>query len=109
MTYRVQLTFRAERDVDHILNYLVRRSPQGAATWAARWNEILVQLSESPGQLHLAPETEDHAVELRHVVFKTRRGLKYRAIFFLQGDLVLVTHVRGPGQDLVSPHDLLNG
>jgi len=33
MTYHVELTFQAEQDIDHILDWLRRRSPQGAATW----------------------------------------------------------------------------
>jgi plasmid stabilization system protein ParE len=110
MTFRVHLTSRAERDVDHILDYLFQRSPQGAATWAARWDEVLVDLSRFADQKPIAPENADHDVELRHVVFKTRRGRKYRAIFFIQGDdLVLVTHVRGPGQDFLPADDFANG
>ena len=102
MTFRVDLTFRAERDVDHILSYLARRSPQGAATWFARWQEVLLDLRQSAGQKSLAPENDDHDEELRHAVFKTRRGRAYRAIFTIQDDLVLITHVRGPGQDLIA-------
>jgi len=105
MTFRVHLTFRAERDVDHILSFIVERSPQGAATWAARWHEVLQELSETANQKPIAPESEDHDHEIHHVVFKTRRGKAYRAIFIIQDDLVLITHVRGPGQDIVPPND----
>ncbi len=106
MTFRVHLTFRAERDIDHIFNFLVERSPQGAATWTARWHDVLLELSQSANKKPLAPENEDHDQELHHVVFKTRRGKAYRAIFTIQDDLVLVTHVRGPGQAIVSSDDL---
>ena len=109
MTYRVELTFRAERDVDLILKYLSERSPQGASTWAARWDEILGGLAESAERTQLAPESDDHQKILRHVVFKTRRGKKYRAIFYIDGPIVYVTHVRGPGQDVVPPEELPNG
>ena len=34
------------------------------------------------------------------------QGKAYRAIFIIEDDLVLVTHVRGPGQDIVPPHEL---
>ena len=106
MTSRVHLTFRAERDVDRILDFLVERSPQGAASWVARWNEVLLELSQSANHKPIAPEDEDHENELHHVVFKTRHGKAYRAIFIIQSDLVLVTHVRGPGQDIVPPNDV---
>ena len=54
----------------------------------------------------LAPENDDHDQQLRHIVFKTRRGKAYRAILLVEDDLVLATHVRGPGQDIVAPSDL---
>lgn len=30
MTYQVELTLRAEQDLDHILEWLTQRSPQGS-------------------------------------------------------------------------------
>jgi plasmid stabilization system protein ParE len=50
MIYRVDLTFRAERDVDRILQWLSERSPQGAATWDRRWQQVLDDLRTSAPQ-----------------------------------------------------------
>lgn len=105
MSFKVNLSARAERDLDHILEYLLARSPQGAATWLSRWDEVLVQLQESADQTTLAPENDDHKDEIHHVVFKTRRGRKYRAIFIIENESVQITHVRGPGQKRVSPDE----
>lgn len=80
MSFRVTLTARAERDVDHILGYLVERSPQGAATCADRWDSVLVELVESAGIKPLAPENDDHEEEIHHIAFKTPKGRKYRAV-----------------------------
>ena len=52
------------------------------------------------------PEDEDHEEEIRHILFKTRRGKTYRAIFIIRTDTVFVLHVRGPGQDLIAPDEL---
>ena len=41
MSRRVQLSLRAEQDLDQILNWLQQRSPQGATAWLKRWNETL--------------------------------------------------------------------
>lgn len=106
MTYQVHLTYRAERDVDRILQWLSERSAQGATTWDRRWQQVLGDLRTSAAKYDLAPENEDHDEQIRHVTFKTRRGKKYRAIFVIRGDLALVTHVRGPGQDLVSSDEI---
>lgn len=109
MSFRVDLTYRAERDVDHILSYLTKRSPQGATTWADRWDEVLSDLATNARQKSLAPENDDHDEVLHHVVFKTRHGRKYRAIFVIRGNLVFVPHVRGPGQDRVPPDEMSIG
>ena len=106
MTYRAGLTYRAERDLDHILAWLVERSPAGAAAWLRRWQEVIDELRRKADRCQLAPENDDHDEEIRHVIFKTRRGRKYRALFVIRGEFVLVIHVRGPGQDLVSPNEM---
>ncbi|MCA9100657.1 MAG: hypothetical protein KDA63_05895 [Planctomycetales bacterium] len=45
MSLHVELTLRAERDVDEILDFRSERSPQGAATWLARLEEVLADQS----------------------------------------------------------------
>ena len=106
MSYQVELTARAERDVDGILAWLAQRSSQGAMTWYERFNHVLEQLAANAEQCNLAPENEDHDEAIRHAIFKTRRGKKYRALFIIRGEQVFVLHVRGPGQDLMPPDDL---
>jgi plasmid stabilization system protein ParE len=106
MTYNLQLTRRGETDIDGILSWLRDRSPQGAAAWYRVWTEVLGKLREQASAYGLAPENADHEHEIRHVVFKTRRGGPYRALFMIRNRDVFVLHVRGPGQDVVRPNDL---
>ncbi len=106
MKYRVELSFKAERDLDYILNWLQQRSPQGASTWYRRWKKLLVELSKQPTNYHFAPENDEHEDDVRNVVFKTRRGLPYRALFIIRNDVVFITNLRGPSQDLVKPEDI---
>jgi len=108
MSLPVNLTPRAERDVDHILSWLSERSPQGASAWWERWLEVLELLATADMPHSHAPENEDHAQEIFHVIFKTRRGRNYRAIYTISGSSVIVLHVRGPGQDIV-PNDQFRG
>jgi plasmid stabilization system protein ParE len=101
MSYRVELTTHAERDVDGILAWLTQRSSQGATAWYRRFNDLLEELALAAEQWSLAPENEDNDEVIRHAVFKTRRGRKYRALFIIREEVVFILHVRGPGQDIM--------
>ena len=106
MSTAVELSFRAEKDLDDILAWIASRSPQGARMWLARWREVCSLLSERPETCLLAPENSDHEEDIRQIVFKTRSGRKYRALFVIRGNRVFITNLRGPGQDLVPPGEL---
>lgn len=54
----------------------------------------------------LAPESENHRDEIRQRIFKTRRGLPYRILFVVRGDVIYLLHVRGPGQDIMAPDEM---
>jgi len=53
-----------------------------------------------------APENTYSDREVRNVLFRTRRGRVYRAVFIVEEDEVFVTHVRGPKQDVLSASDI---
>ena len=55
MSTEVELSFRAEKDLDDILAWIASRSPQGARMWLARWKEVCRLLSERPESSHAAP------------------------------------------------------
>ena len=106
MIRKVQLTSRAQHDVDEIVQWLHNRSPQGASSWYRRWKEILTQLKASADKSALAPESADHDEAIRHVMFRTRRGKSYRALFVVRRHDVWILHVRGPGQDFMAPDEI---
>ena len=106
MSYQVELSHRAERDLDQVLSWIASRSSQGANRWLTRWNEVCGLLSERPESCSFAPENPDHDEDIRQIVFKTRGGRKYRALFVIRGDRVFITNLRGSGQDLLPPEDV---
>jgi hypothetical protein len=55
-----------------------------------------------------APESNDHPEPIYQVIFKTRRGRPYRALFVVRDRTVFILHVRGPGQDFVAPNEIAN-
>jgi plasmid stabilization system protein ParE len=106
MKFNAHLLWRAERDVDHILHWLNERSPQGAASWLRRWDETFATLESSADEYGLAPENEESSLEIRQILFRTRKGRDYRALYTIRGQHVFVMHIRAPGQDLVPPEEL---
>jgi plasmid stabilization system protein ParE len=103
MSFHVRTTDTALDDVRGILRWIAERSPSGAEAWYRRWREVLTDLQKRADVYGLAPENEDHPELIRHILFKTRRGRTYRALFVVR-DLIL--HVRGPGQRLLRPDEL---
>jgi plasmid stabilization system protein ParE len=105
MKFRVILTDAAKSDIRAILHWLEPRSPAGAEAWYRKWLEVLDALSDRADALGLAPESDDHPEPIRQILFKTKRGRFYRALFAVREREVFVLHVRGPGQDLVQSQE----
>src|SRR5690349_5858249 len=107
MSFRVKLHPLAQEDLDVILDWLSKRSPEAAMTWYSRWEDVLQELGADADKCSLAPESEGCKREVRQVIFKTRRGREYRVLFtFDDQAAVVILHVRGPGQDLLDPEEL---
>jgi plasmid stabilization system protein ParE len=101
MIYELFLLPRAQADVESIVRFLAERSPQGATSWRVRWEQVLEQLRTGPLKCGLAPESSRYDAEIRQLLFKTRRGRTYRALFTVVGRGVYILHVRAPGQNLL--------
>lgn len=101
MKHQVIILPSAERDLDQILTWLYRRSQQGAKTWLDCWDETVLSLADNPERFSLAPESKNHPVEILQVLFRTRKGNPYRALFAIQNNKVFVIHIRGMGQRLI--------
>lgn len=107
MKFRVELSARAERDVDGALAWLVR---QGAVSAASRWHERLLAavatLEREPQRCPVAPEAEEIGIELRELLFGRRQGV-YRILFVIEQRTVSVVHIRHAARDVLRPEDLL--
>jgi plasmid stabilization system protein ParE len=103
MTFPVALTDEAEQNIRTIRDWIQERSPDGALRWIDAFEDAKNRLAHNPFSCCLAPEDEHTDRELRNIFFKTRRGRQFRAIFFVEDELVTVTHIRGPSQQLLPP------
>lgn len=106
MAFRVELSRRAEQDLRTIVGWLSSLSITGAKTWLDRWDELLIDLESKADTCSPAPESSEDRETLFQEIFKTRKGKKYRVLFVMRNDQVLITNIRGPGQDLLEPEDV---
>ena len=103
MKREINLTRRAEADLDSILTWLESRSPSGAVVWLKSLEATFEWLEENAASCPLAPENDSFAEEIRERLFKTKRGRYYRLLFTMTARQVQLLHIRGPGQDFVQP------
>jgi plasmid stabilization system protein ParE len=106
MTYRVELTARAEADLDRIYERLSRGSAKGAARWYESFWNAVERFKTHPLSCVLAFEHDQFREELRHFLFGTRQGRTYRALFVVRGDVVKTVAVRWPGERPMKPRDV---
>jgi plasmid stabilization system protein ParE len=106
MSYQVRLLARARDDLDAILTFVGKRSQEGAARLAVSFEKAMTLLENNPFVAPLAPENDELKRQIRHVMFRTRAGRRYRALFVVVGDEVRVLRVRGAGQPPVTQEDV---
>lgn len=106
MTYQVRVLARARHHLDGIVAFIAERSPSGAARLLVRFEDALARLEVNPFVAPIAAESEDLGEEVRHIMFRTKAGRTYRALFVVGGDEVRVLRVRGAGQPPLEPEDL---
>lgn len=106
MSYDLRILPRAEADFRCIFSYIEKRSPQGAEAWREALDRALDAIEANPHSASLAPENDHFDFDLRHSLFKTRRGRTYRILFRIDGFRIAVFRFRGPGQALLLPDEL---
>jgi len=97
---------RAQADVRSVAHWPNERSPQGAQAWLRAYDEMISRLEQQPESCGPAMESKDCDLDVRQVLFKTRRGRVYRALFLIDNQNVYILRVRGPGQAPVKPEEL---
>ena len=97
-TFIIRFNPKALKDLSASFEWGVENWGTDAAT---RWyNElerlIHLRLSAMPESCPIAPENEEFDLEVRYLIFG-----RYRVIFVVKDDVVLVLHIRGPFVDHV--------
>ena len=110
MNYRVELTARAELEIDQAYVWWAEnRSAEQAQRWYAGIHAAISDLSASPTRRPLAFENDDVDYELRELHFGLGRLPSHRALFTIRADTIFVLSVRHVAQEPLSVGDLQVG
>ena len=102
MSLRLKILPRAEADAQSIFDFIRERSPEGANAWWTAFEDAAHRAIADATRFALAPENESLNLELRQVLFKTKRGRTYRFVFTIVDAELRILRVRGPGQPPLS-------
>ena len=106
MDYSVVVTENAKDNLRAAYRRAAEHAPETAARWLHRFEAALDTLSSNPERCTLAPENDSVEQEIRQF-FYGKRGRIYRALFTIEGNRVIVLHVRWGGMDLATEDELL--
>jgi plasmid stabilization system protein ParE len=95
MRYEVVVTEEAERDASHFYDWIASRSLPGAERWLRAFRQAADELAHDAERHPCAAESPQLSLPVRQVLFRTRQGNKYRIIFMIEVDRVVVLRIWG--------------
>ena len=91
MAYRVKITPRAQRDIEELYQWVIRRAPHQGILWYEGLIQSIKSLAHHPKRCPLAPE----GLELRESVRQLLYGKRpYKIFFLVKGSGVHILHIR---------------
>jgi plasmid stabilization system protein ParE len=102
MAYRVDITERAERDLERIYLTIEADSSEQARVWFNGLERTVISLDEHPARGALIPEGGD----LRNLLYGRKRH-RYRVIYSIEeaSSTVTVLHIRNGARDAFQPNE----
>jgi toxin ParE1/3/4 len=80
MAYRVELTVRAEQDLQYVFDRISAEDSAVAALWYYGLEDAIRTLRSFPRRCPVAPESKMRKPELRHLLYGSKRDV-YRVIY----------------------------
>jgi len=80
MAYRVELSRRAQRDLEDIHEVVSGDESIAAAAWFEGLSDALYSLERFPRRCPIAPDSKESEPELRHLLYGAKRNV-YRVLF----------------------------
>jgi plasmid stabilization system protein ParE len=104
---RVIITGPAKRDIQSAYDWWkAHRSAEQADRWYVGIHDAITSLGNMPERCSLAPESELLAQGVRQLLFGLGRRATHRAVFAIDGDIVVIFRVRHTSQDALTIDDL---
>jgi mRNA-degrading endonuclease RelE of RelBE toxin-antitoxin system len=102
MPYRVDITKRAERDLEQPYLTIAANSSKQASIWFNGLQRAVLSLDEHPARGAPIPD----GAKLRHLLYG-RKGHRYRIIYAIDesSSIVTVLHICHGARDAVQPND----
>jgi plasmid stabilization system protein ParE len=106
MAYRVDITERAERDLERIYLTIAADSSEQARVWFNGLERSVLSLDEHPARGAPIGATIPGGGELRHLLYG-RKGRRYRVIYAIDqaSSIVTVLHIRHGARDAFRPDE----
>jgi plasmid stabilization system protein ParE len=98
MTHPVVITQKAKDDLRHYFAIAAEHAPETAARWLNRFEVALQSLCENPTRCSLAPENDLVAPTIYQLLYG-KRTARFRALYTIQDDDVIVLHIRRGAMD----------
>ncbi|MDP8988827.1 MAG: type II toxin-antitoxin system RelE/ParE family toxin [Acidobacteriota bacterium] len=93
MEFRVDVTPRAQQDLDRIYDWVVSHAPIAGLRWFERFENSILSLSNFPDRCPVDAKLSSRRQTIRQLVFGTTRH-KYRVYFTIRDKAVMVLHIR---------------
>jgi plasmid stabilization system protein ParE len=93
MAYLVEITPRADNDLDRIYHRVVRAAPYRGPIWFDRFERAIQSLSEFPERYQVVANLSTPPRAVRQLLFGRRHNV-YRVFYAITGSTVWVIHVR---------------
>ena len=104
MAFRVKTTLKADRDLNRILARLQNEfAGEAGLHWFQGMREATASLSSLPERCALALENNELPFEVRQLLYGRRQHI-YRILFTIEGNLVVVFHIRHGRQHPLAFH-----
>ncbi len=100
MAFRIDISPRAEADIEDAWNWIRSRSEVAVAQWLSDFEFSLRSLREMPNRCPIASETHAFLIEIRNLIFGPG-SLQYRIIFGVSVD-------ERSGEDVVTIYRVRN-
>jgi plasmid stabilization system protein ParE len=101
MTYKVELSRRAQRDIVAAHDHIWRDAPGRANRWRQRLLDVVDKLERFPLRHALAPEAQMAGLEIRQMLFGS-----YRILYLVEAETVNILTVRHGARRFLEPGEL---